>query len=420
MKRREKARTTDLNRREFLKTVAGLGAAAAIGPLAAPAIARGADRTIKIGMILPYSGVWSALGLRAEQGARYAIYLSKYKDRVKYIVEDSREDPAVCVEKAQKLVERDEVDVIVGPAAGHTALAVSEYCKSKKKLMLLVYGGNVKISGSNCSRYTFLCGHTTYSVSAPGVPWMFENLGKEIFLIGNDYSTGRDICGWFKEGYLKRGGTVVGEVYPALGTSEFAPFLSQIQHAKPRPKVVAGFLSSSDTINFTKQYAEFGLKKEGIPLVSTIGSYGAMNVEAIGNAAEEIAYDIHHWAPTLTHKENVEFMEGYQKFAKMEVEDSAVLGYEVGTTITYALDQTGGDPNNEKLVDAIAKRQWVGPRGKCSFAPNHCVMHTTYVRQVKRVKGKLAPVAIVNLGLQTTPATRPGRVDSANCRGCFP
>ncbi len=408
MKKREKAGSTDLDRREFLKTVAGLGAAAAIGPLAAPAIARGADRTIKIGMILPYSGVWSALGLRAEQGARYAIYLSKYRDRVKYIVEDSREDPAVCVEKAQKLVERDEVDIIIGPAAGHTALAVSESCKGKKKLMLLVYGGNVKISGSNCSRYTFLCGHTTYSVSAPGIPWMFENLGKEVFLIGNDYSTGRDICGWFKEGYLKRGGTVVGEVYPALGTSEFAPFLSQIQHAKPRPKVVAGFLSSTDTINFTKQYAEFGLKKEGIPLVSTIGSYGSLNVDAIGDAAEEIAHDIHHWAPTLPHKENVEFMEGYQKFAKMDAEDSAVLGYEVGTTITYALDQTGGDPNNEKLVDAIAKRQWVGPRGKCSFAPNHCVMHTTYVRQVKRVKGKLAPVAIVNLGLQTTPGDAAG------------
>src|SRR3972149_10038012 len=171
MKKGERARTTDWSRREFLKTMAGVGVAATIGPLAAPAIARGAERTIKIGMILPYSGVWSALGLRAEHGARYAVYLSKYRDRVKYIIEDSREDPAVCVEKAQKLVERDEVDVIIGPAAGHTALAVSEYCKSKKKLMLLVYGGNVKIAGDNCSRYTFMVGHTIWSVSVPGVPW---------------------------------------------------------------------------------------------------------------------------------------------------------------------------------------------------------------------------------------------------------
>ena len=409
MKKRVKARSTDCNRREFLKTVAGLGAAAVIGPLAAPAIARGAEKPIKIGLILPYSGASVALGARAEQGVRYAIYRSKYRDRVKYIVEDSREDPAVCVEKAQKLVERDEVDVIVGPTSGHTALAMSEYLKSKKKLMLLVYGGNVKIAGSNCSRYTFLVGHTTHSVSAPGAPWMFENLGKEIFLIGDDYSTGRDICGFFKEAYLKRGGTIVGEAYPAIGTSEFAPFLSQIQHAKPRPKVVAGFLQPGDAINFTKQYAEFGLKKEGIPVVLTIGIYTAVVIEAIGDAAEGM-YDIHHWAPTLPHKENVEFIAGYEKFAKQEIDDSAVLGYEVGTTITYALDQTGGDPDNEKLVDAIAKRQWVGPRGKCSFGPNHCVIHSTCVRQVKRVKGKLATVKIVDLGLHTTPgdAASPG------------
>ena len=407
MKKREN-RCTDLDRREFLKTMGALGAAAALAPLGAPTIARGADKVIKIGLVLPYSGVWSALGGRAEKGIRYAFHLSKYRDRVKFIVEDSREDPAVSVEKAQKLVERDEVDAIVGPAAGHTALAVSEYCKSKKKLMLLVYGGNVKIAGSNCSRYTFLCGHTTYSVSAPGIPWMFKNFGKEIFLIGNDYSSGRDICGWFKEGYLKRGGTVVGEVYPPLGTNEFAPFLSQIKAANPRPKVVAGFLSFADTVNLTKQFAEFGLKKEGIPLISCIGSYGVTTVKAIGEAAEGIAHDIHHWSPVLPHKENVEFMEGYRKFSKAEAEDGDVLGYEVGSCITYGLDQTGGDTNNEKLVDAIAKREWMGPRGKCSFGPNHCVMHTTYIRQVKKVKGSLAPVAIANLGLQTTPGDASG------------
>jgi branched-chain amino acid transport system substrate-binding protein len=409
MKMWEKAKGTDLDRREFLKTVAGLGAAAAIGPLAAPAIARGAAKPIKVGFILPYSGVSVALGARAEKGVRYAFSLSNYKDRVKFIAEDSREDPAVCVEKAQKLVERDEVDVIVGPTSGHTAFAVSEYLKSRKKLMLLVYGGNVKIAGSNCSRYTFLVGHTTHSVSAPGADWMFEKLGKEIYLIGEDYSTGRDICGWFKETYLKRGGTIVGEAYPAIGTPEFAPFLSQIQHGKPRPKVVAGFLLAGDAINFIKQYDEFGLKKEGIPVVLTIGILTSVVIGAIGDPAEGM-YDVHHWSPTLPHRENVEFIAGYEKFAKEEIDDSAVLGYEVGTTITYGLDQTGGDPDNEKLVDAIAKRQWVGPRGKCSFGPNHCVIHTTRIRQIQRVKGKLAQVSIVDLGPQTTPgdATSPG------------
>jgi len=406
-------RRTALDRREFLKTVAAAGAAATMGALGAPAIVQGAAKPIKVGFILPYSGVSVTLGKRAEQGVRYAIYQSKYRERVKFLVEDSREDPAVCVEKVQKLVEREDVDVIVGPTSSHTALAVSEYCKTKKKLLLLVYGGNPKIAGSNCSRYTFQCGHTTYSVSAPGASWMFDNLGKEIFLIGSDYSSGRDICGWFKEAYLKKGGKVVGEAYPPIGTSEYAPYLSQIHHANPRPKLVAGFLLPVDTINFTKQYAEFGLKKEGIPIIFALGVYNLSCLGAAGESAEGM-YDIIHWTPTLPHKENVEFMQGFEKFAKMEAEDSVVLGYEVGTCITYGLDQAGGEPNTEKMVDAIAKREWVGPRGRCKFGPNHSVMHTTYIRQVRRINGKLTPFAVANLGLQTTPGDASGPGGACN------
>ncbi len=409
MKKEKNGHQKGFTRREFIKTTAAAGALAATGSLAGPFVARAAEKEIKVGMILPYSGVYSFAGKRGEAAIRYAFHQSKYRDRVKFFTEDSRVKPDVSVEKAQKLVEKEGVDILVGPVAGHTALAVSEYCKSKKKLMLLVYGGNVKIAGSNCSRYTFLCGHTTYSVSAPGVPWVVDHLGKEVFLIGADYSTGRDICGWFKEGYLKKGGTIVGEAYPPLGTSEYAPYLTQIMNAKPRPKVVAGFLGGSDAVNITKQFAEFGLQKMGIPMVWTIGSYSDANIEAIGDAAEG-HYDIHHWSPMLPHKQNVEFMKGFTAFANMPADDVAVLGWEVGTTITYALDQTGGDTDNEKLVDAIEKRKWIGPRGKCSFGSNHAIVHPTYVRKVERVKGKLVPAIAAELGPHTTPgdATGPG------------
>lgn len=408
MAKEKREKQKGLTRRKFIKTTAAVGAAAAVGGLAGPFAARAtAAGKIKVGIVLPYSGVYAMVGLRCEQGIRYAFNKSKWRDRVEFFTEDSRVKPAVSVEKAQKLVEKVGVDVLVGPAAGHTALAVSEYCKSQKKLMLLCYGGNVKIAGSNCSRYTFMCGHTTYSVSAPGVDWVFENLGKEVFLIGADYSTGRDICGWFKEGYLKRGGTIVGEAYPPLGTPEFAPYLSQIMNAKPKPKVVAGFLGGSDVINFTKQFAEFGLQKQGIPIVMTIGSYQDTQLGGVGEASLG-HYDIDHWSTMLSHKENLEFMKEYPKFSKQVADTMGVLGYDVGSSITYGLDKTGGDPDNEKLIDAIEKRRWIGPRGECSFGPNHCIVHPTYVRQVRRIKGKLVADVAARLGRKTTPGTADG------------
>ena len=130
-------------------------------------------------------------------------------------------------------------------------------------------------------------------------------------------------------------------------------------------------------------------------------------IEAMGTPAEGM-YDVFHWAPTLAHKENVEFMAGFAAYAKQEAEDAAVLGYDVGTTITYALDQTGGDTDNEKLIAAIEKRRWIGPRGECSFGPNHCIVQPVYVRQVRRVGGKLSIVAAANVGQHTTPGDAAG------------
>jgi branched-chain amino acid transport system substrate-binding protein len=152
-------------RRDFLRAVGTAAAASVVEPIA---VARAQSREIKVGIVSAYSGVFSVTGKRSETGIRLAFAQSRYRDRVKYFIEDSQVKPDVAVQKAQKLVEKDGVDVLVGPIAGHEALAVSEYCKTKHKLMLLVYGGNVKIAGENCSKSTFMVGHTVWSVSAPG------------------------------------------------------------------------------------------------------------------------------------------------------------------------------------------------------------------------------------------------------------
>jgi len=153
MSQRDQSRPSPVTRRAFLKAASGATAAAALaGPFPATVnVARAQSREIKVGIVSAYSGVFSIIGKRSELAIRLAFEKSKYRDRVKFFIEDSQVKPDVAVQKAQRLVEREGVDVLVGPVAGHEGLAVSEYCKSKKKLMLLVYGGNVKIAGENCS-----------------------------------------------------------------------------------------------------------------------------------------------------------------------------------------------------------------------------------------------------------------------------
>ncbi len=405
MTQRKPTHRLSVTRRQFFRATAG---AAAVGLPWPVHVARAQSREIKVGIVSAYSGVFSVIGKRSELGIRLAFDKSKYRDRVKFFIEDSQVKPDVAVQKAQRLVEREGVDVLVGPVAAHEALAVSEYCKGKKKLMLLVYGGNVKIGGENCSRYTFMVGHTIWSVSVPAVPWVAETLGKDVFLMGSDYVTGKDIVRWMDEGFKKAGGRVVGTAFPPLGAAEFAPYITQIKNASPRPKVVTGFIGGSDLVALTKQFEEFGLKRDGIVIVQTIGGYSDVQVRAMGEAGVG-HYDIIHYSHWLTHKENQEFLADFKTFAPAEfVDDAHALGYDVGTSIVHGLDAAGGAPDTEKMVDAIAQRRWAGPRGECSFGPNHVVRHPLYIRQVQKVGNEYRSVPVKSLGVTGTPGDAAG------------
>jgi branched-chain amino acid transport system substrate-binding protein len=389
-------------RRDFLRAAAAVATAGVLGP----AVARAQAREIKVGIISAYSGVFAVTGKRSEAGIRLAFAQSKYRDRVKYFIEDSQVKPDVAVQKAQKLVEKDGVDVVVGPIAGHEALAVSEYCKSKQKLMLLVYGGNVKIAGESCSKYTFMVGHTVWSVSAPGSPWIVENLGKDIFMLGSDYSTGRDVVHYMELELKKAGARIVGSAFPPFPNSEWAPYLAQIKNAKP--KVVTGFVGGSDLVNLAKQMDEFGLKRDGITMVQSIGGFSDVQAKAMGDAALG-HYDIFHWSHWLTTRENRDFLAALAKAAPGEhADDAHVLGYDVGTTIVHGLDGAGGAPDTDRMIAAIEKRHWTSPRGECSFGANHAVVHPLYIRQVQQVGGEYRTVPVKTLKPTGTPGDASG------------
>jgi len=395
-----------LTRRAFVKGSSLAIAGAATGISGVFNIARGAARRIKVGIVGPYSGTSVDDTKRAETGIRYAFARSKYADRVEFHLEDDRENPSVAVEKAQKLIEKVGVDMLQGPIQGHTALAVTEYCKSKKKMCLLSHGGNVLIAGKNCNRYTFMVGHTTWSTSAPGARPCLEKLGKKVYLIGSDFSTGRDICKFMGAEFKKSGGSILGEGYTPIGTSEFASYIGQIRDLKP--DWVTGFLVPADCVNFTKQFDSFGLRKAGIPIVMALGRYGAMPLDVYGDSVLG-HYDLWHYSPWLTTPANVEFKKDFAKYNPgYPIIDALILGYDVGTCMVYGLDQAGGEPDTEKMVDALAKRDWVGPRGRLSFGPNHVIIHDLYLRQAQKVEGETRMVVVQSFGRFGNPGDASG------------
>jgi branched-chain amino acid transport system substrate-binding protein len=406
MKRSEKNASSGINRREFLKGTAAAAAATAIsGPWS---LARAAGPEIRVGLTNAYSGVYTVVGKRVENGARLAFALSKYKDRVKFFPEDTQGKPNVAIEKAQKLFEKDQIHMLVGPIAGHESLAVSEMLKPKKKLMLLAYGANIKLCGESCSRYTFLCGHTPWNQSYPAADWFLKALGKKVYLIGADYSTGHEVVKFFKEPFEKKGGQVVGSFFAPLGTTEYAPYLAKIKSASPKPDGIFGFIGGNDLVNFVKQFDEFGLRKENIPIIVGLGGFGPALLPAMGDAAIG-NYHVFHYSHWLENKENEAFKAAYAKMFPGEMaEESAVLGYEVGTMMVKGLDAAGGNPEaTEKIINGIEKVNYQSPRGHIKMDPNHVANVPIYIFQVQKKEDLLFLKTSASLGNFGTPYSGP-------------
>ncbi len=393
-----------MNRRDFMKTIGVAGGAALTMGFPGPFnSAHAAGSEIRIGHVTALSGISSDMGPLIDKGLRLAFSLSKYKDRVKFFLEDSQTKPDVAAQKALKLYEKDNVHLLVGPMLGSESPAVAAVLKPKKKILVEVYGANAYLVGKDCSPYTFMLGHTSYNMSVPLAPWFLKTLGKKVFLVGADYRTGRDVALYFKEAFEKIGGKVVGEFYSPLGASEYAPYLPQIRNAKEKPDGVFGFYIAQDLINFVRQFEEFGLKKDGYVYVNAIGAFGLTYLDAMGDACVGF-YDCFHTVPYIDTPQSKAFVAAWQKAYPGQIIDEAGLGgFDAGICIIKALDAVQGDSTNtEGLVSALHKIEYESPRGKVRMGPNNGTIVPAYARKVVKKDGKYRHEATF-LGYYGTP-----------------
>ena len=401
VKNKRESGSRDHTRRDFLKlTTSTLVAAGLSGK--APLV-RAAAPAIKVGVTLAYTGLAGTAGFRIEHGIRLALAQSRFRDQVQYFIEDTQVKPEVAIEKARKLFDRDRVHLIAGPIMGHESLAVSQFLKPQKRLMLLAFGANIKLCGEDCSRYTFLCNHTPWNQSAPAVDWFLKSFGNKVFFIGSDYSVSHDVARYFQEPFEKKGGKVVGSFFCPLSTTEFAPYLAKIQSTNPKPDALFGLLPGNDCINFLKQYDEFGLRKLGIPAIFALGTLtrtfiGTLKDAAVGH------YNIFHWSPWLDNPENKAFLAAYRQMFNEDADENSICGYEVGMMMVKGLEAAKGNPEDtEGIIRGIEKLDYVGPRGRIRMDPNHVANVPIYAFKIQKKGDLYQSEMVASLGEWGTP-----------------
>lgn len=232
--------------------------------LAAPALLQAQTDKIKIGHLTPMTGFLGALGEYAAMGIKMAAEeinaSGGVMGRQLDVMSEDSVNPQVAASKAQRMIERDGVAVLMGEISSASALTISQVAARNKKLFMSIGARSDSLRGKDCNRYTFHVDiPVTVMVRAVGQALVRDRMvqGKKIFALTADYLFGHDLSRVAKAFYAANGANLVADELVPTDITDFSPYLLKIRQA--RPDVISTNLAGNQVTNFVKQYAEFGL-----------------------------------------------------------------------------------------------------------------------------------------------------------------
>jgi len=394
-----------LTRRRFLGAASIAAASAAVGPWVLRAHAQGGP--IKIGVLLPYSGVYAVLGESITQAMELVFARENWTvagRKIELVKEDDESKPPVGIRKADKLIDSDKVDILTGPVHSGVLAGIRDKVHNSKTILIVSNAGADQISRERCSRWIFRTSFSNWQPCQPMGGWVAKNVSKDVFQIAPNYQAGKDMMVAFRETFLPAGGKVIAEDYPKLGETDYAPYITKIKQSGA--KAVFAFFSGSDAVNFVKQFDQFGLKQS----VRLTGA-GFLTEPDVLPAQAQSALGVitgHFYTPLLDNPVNQRFVKEFKERFNKSTDGFAVQGYDTAEVILRALKAVGGNIQDKmKLLEAIAKVEFDSPRGRFRFDPKtqNVIQPFIYVREVKEVAGGLNNVVIDRIADVRDPGT---------------
>ncbi|MHB8763212.1 MAG: ABC transporter substrate-binding protein [Deferrisomatales bacterium] len=372
---------TKLKFRGSLGLLGGLALALA-GAAPRPAAAE----PVKIGFAVSLSGPYTALGEDLRDGLQ--LYLEQIGNKaagreIQVLVEDiGSNQVSKALEKARKLIQKDKVSLLAGVVDSGSAYALAGLLEQAKLPFVISNAGADDLTQEKAHplivRPSFVDSADSHVLGA----WAYEKGYRKAVLLAADYAAGYEHVGGFARTFTAAGAQVVQEIYPPLGTQDYAPYLTQI---KRDADVVMVFFAGADALRFVKQYAEYGLKGK-LPLIGK-GFLVDDNILPKQAEAAEGIITISHWSYLIDTPENKAFKTAFEKKYGRKATLYAEQGYVTGMLIAEGLQVTNGQVKGEEFVKAMRGRELNAPRGKVRFDRYGGTIQTMYLRKVEMVGG---------------------------------
>ncbi len=361
-------------------------AAACLAGTALAAMPARAEDPIRIGFLSTFSGPGGQLGQELLDGFNLALSTTGGKlggRAVEVIQGDDQAKPDVGRQVADKMIERDKVQILTGVNFSNVMLAVAKSALDAGTFVVSVNAGPSQYAGAQCHPHFFVASfQNDTSPEAMGIEATKRGI-KKMYLMAPNYPAGKDFLAGFKRTYK---GEVVGEVYTSFGQLDYAAEIAQLRAAAPEG--VFFFYPGGMGINFVKQYDQAGLKKT-IPLYGPSFSLDQTTLPAMGDAAVG-AFAATHWAEDSDDGPSKLFRASFEaKYGRLP-SPNAAQAYDTVIALDAALKSIGGKIEDAAgFQKALETVKFDSLRGKFRFNRNHYPVQDFWLAEiVKDPKGR--------------------------------
>lgn len=359
-----------------------------LGALAiGPAFAQDAE-PIRIGVLAPLSGAFAGLGEDNVTGVRLALEEvdNMIAGRpVELFIEDTQAQPDVAIEKARALVNRDNVDFIVGPLSGSTSLAVKEAAFEWPDVTIFPNGAANAITmgeiAPNVYRTAFAGGQPLYALAQ----WAIDNGYETIATIGEDYSFPWDQIGGFAYAYCQLGGRISDAYWTPIGTADYSSIIAELDPNEIDAVLVT--YGGADAVNFVKQFNDFGL----VGQIDFLGGSSFADASVLAEVGEHMVGTVggSPYSSTLTHDAFVDFD---TRFRELEDRPSTLFAENFYRATKWIILTTEAMEGNIDDIDAwramLETIEFDAPAGHVKFDEYHNIVQDMYLNRVAEVDGQ--------------------------------